>query len=103
MARLQRAFVRFRTSNWFALSLAILCVAWVFWNWLPWSMRFDEPPFLWLTLLLSVEASIATALVYQDQGRADAEFRKFLSESAAHQAERVKQILVLLEDELKGE
>lgn len=59
-----RAYTRVRTGRVFFIGLAVFCGAWMLWNhFAPPGWRFDEPGFPILTLLLSIEASLAASAI----------------------------------------
>lgn len=95
----QRALIRFRGTNWFSNGLLLACLLWWAWNWFapPW-LQFDDHQLSLMVFLISVEASWATALIYQHTSRADEELRRFLRESTEGQAQRVREILELLRE-----
>ena len=100
MKDLKERFLRLRASGLFANGLLLFCVTWMTWNWLaPFGWQFDPAPWEALTLCLSIEASWATALLYQSQLRSDEKFRTVMERNHAEQAQRVKEVLALLESE----
>ncbi|MBZ5734190.1 DUF1003 domain-containing protein [Nocardioides sp. TRM66260-LWL] len=63
-------FARFMGTAAFLLYMSAFVLAWVAWNLLaPASLRFDEYPFIFLTLMLSLQASYAAPLILLAQNR----------------------------------
>lgn len=62
-------FVRFRTSRAFVLTMAGFCAFWLGWNLIPFLPHFDGDDFGRLTLILSVEASLAASFILEDGSR----------------------------------
>ena len=70
LGRLSERFARFIGTARFLVFMTVFVVAWVFWNSLgPSALRFDEYPFIFLTLLLSLQASYAAPLILLAQNR----------------------------------
>ncbi|MFL6159972.1 MAG: DUF1003 domain-containing protein [Marmoricola sp.] len=68
--RFAEQFARFMGTARFLIYMTMFVVAWVFWNWLaPDSWRFDDYPFIFLTLMLSLQASYAAPLILLAQNR----------------------------------
>lgn len=68
--RLSERFARFIGTAKFLVYMTIFVVAWVLWNVVgPQDFRFDEYPFIFLTLLLSLQASYAAPLILLAQNR----------------------------------
>ena len=68
--RLSERFARFIGTAKFLVYMTIFVVTWVLWNALgPTELRFDEYPFIFLTLLLSLQASYAAPLILLAQNR----------------------------------
>ena len=61
-------FARFMGTARFLLYMTAFVVAWVLWNWLA-PGRFDDYPFIFLTLMLSLQASYAAPLILLAQNR----------------------------------
>ena len=55
-------FARFMGTAQFLLYMTVVVVFWILWNWLSPS-RFDKYPFIFLTLMLSLQASYAAPLI----------------------------------------
>lgn len=63
-------FARFMGTAKFLIYMTLFVVAWVVWNLLiPGGSRFDEYPFIFLTLMLSLQASYAAPLILLAQNR----------------------------------
>lgn len=68
--QLSEKFARFIGTAKFLVYMTIFVTAWVLWNTLgPKETRFDEYPFIFLTLLLSLQASYAAPLILLAQNR----------------------------------
>jgi uncharacterized membrane protein len=68
--RISEAFARFIGTARFLVYMTFFVFFWVFWNTLgPINLRFDEYPFIFLTLLLSLQASYAAPLILLAQNR----------------------------------
>jgi uncharacterized membrane protein len=66
-------FARFMGTARFLMWMTVVVVAWVGWNTLaPSNLRFDEYPFIFLTLVLSLQASYAAPLILLAQNRQEA-------------------------------
>jgi uncharacterized membrane protein len=66
-------FARFMGTARFLMWMTVVVVAWVGWNTLaPSNLRFDEYPFIFLTLILSLQASYAAPLILLAQNRQEA-------------------------------
>ena len=63
-------FARYMGTPYFLIGMTVFVITWVGWNVLaPPSMRFDEYPFIFLTLMLSLQASYAAPLILLAQNR----------------------------------
>jgi uncharacterized membrane protein len=63
-------FARFMGTARFLLYMTLFVAIWLLWNWLvPGPMRFDDYPFIFLTLMLSLQASYAAPLILLAQNR----------------------------------
>lgn len=72
---------RFIGTGRFLVYLTVFIAAWLVWNVLaPTSLRFDGYPFIFLTLVLSVQASYAAPLILLAQNRQDDRDRVALTE-----------------------
>lgn len=68
--RLSERFARFIGTAQFLVYMTIFVIAWILWNVFgPQELRFDEYPFIFLTLLLSLQASYAAPLILLAQNR----------------------------------
>ena len=63
-------FARFMGTARFLIYMTLFVIFWVLWNILaPESLRFDDYPFIFLTLMLSLQASYAAPLILLAQNR----------------------------------
>ncbi|MEY2723055.1 MAG: DUF1003 domain-containing protein [Actinobacteria bacterium] len=70
LGRLSERFARFIGTARFLVYMTVFVVTWVIWNFIgPSQYRFDEYPFIFLTLLLSLQASYAAPLILLAQNR----------------------------------
>ncbi|MFC5185381.1 DUF1003 domain-containing protein [Actinomadura harenae] len=70
--RLSERIARFMGTARFLVYMTAVIVAWIVWNALaPSSLRFDPYPFIFLTLVLSLQASYAAPLILLAQNRQD--------------------------------
>ena len=71
------AFARFMGTARFLFGMTVVIVLWVLWNvpWGPPRPQFDEYPFIFLTLILSLQASYAAPLILLAQNRQEARDR----------------------------
>ncbi|QMU67735.1 DUF1003 domain-containing protein [Streptacidiphilus sp. P02-A3a] len=70
--RLSERIARFLGTGRFLVWMTVLILLWVLWNIAaPHSWRFDEYPFIFLTLVLSLQASYAAPLILLAQNRQD--------------------------------
>ena len=68
--RLSERFARFLGTARFLVYMSVFVLSWVAWNSLaPQDMRFDDYPFIFLTLILSLQASYAAPLILLAQNR----------------------------------
>ena len=68
--RVSERFARFIGTAKFLVYMTVFVTAWVLWNVFgPTEFRFDEYPFIFLTLLLSLQASYAAPLILLAQNR----------------------------------
>jgi len=68
--RFAEQFARFMGTARFLLYMTAFVVIWVGWNWLaPADLRWDDYPFIFLTLMLSLQASYAAPLILLAQNR----------------------------------
>lgn len=70
--RLSERIARFLGTGRFIVWMTVIIILWVVWNIVvPDSLRFDEYPFIFLTLALSLQASYAAPLILLAQNRQD--------------------------------
>lgn len=68
--RLSERFARFLGTARFLVYMTVFVIVWVLWNVLaPPPLRFDEYPFIFLTLMLSLQASYSAPLILLAQNR----------------------------------
>ena len=68
--RLSERFARFLGTARFLVYMTAFVLTWVLWNFLaPRDLRFDDYPFIFLTLILSLQASYAAPLILLSQNR----------------------------------
>jgi uncharacterized membrane protein len=68
--RFAENFARFMGTARFLLYMTLFVAVWLLFNWLaPGPMRFDDFPFIFLTLMLSLQASYAAPLILLAQNR----------------------------------
>src|ERR1700761_1332862 len=66
-------FARFMGTASFLMWMTVVVIGWIGWNTLaPRHVRFDEYPFIFLTLILSLQASYAAPLILLAQNRQEA-------------------------------
>ncbi|TXL91062.1 DUF1003 domain-containing protein [Streptomyces sp. IB2014 016-6] len=71
-ARLSERIARFLGTGRFIVLMTLIIILWVLWNiFAPPTLRFDEYPFIFLTLALSLQASYAAPLILLAQNRQD--------------------------------
>ena len=69
-------FARFMGTAKFLIYMTLFVVVWVLWNLLgPKELRWDDYPFIFLTLMLSLQASYAAPLILLAQNRQEARDR----------------------------
>ncbi|GHA72828.1 DUF1003 domain-containing protein [Streptomyces termitum] len=70
--RMSERIARFLGTGRFIVWMTVMIIAWVVWNVsAPAHLRFDEYPFIFLTLMLSLQASYAAPLILLAQNRQD--------------------------------
>ncbi|MFH8732187.1 DUF1003 domain-containing protein [Streptomyces sp. NPDC017964] len=70
--RLSERIARFLGTGRFIVWMTVIIIAWVVWNVsAPGNLRFDQYPFIFLTLMLSLQASYAAPLILLAQNRQD--------------------------------
>lgn len=68
--KLSESFARFLGTARFLVYMTIFVLSWVLWNFVaPKDLRFDDYPFIFLTLILSLQASYAAPLILLAQNR----------------------------------
>jgi uncharacterized membrane protein len=68
--RFAEKFARFMGTARFLIYMTLFVSAWLLFNWLaPGPVRFDDFPFIFLTLMLSLQASYAAPLILLAQNR----------------------------------
>jgi uncharacterized membrane protein len=88
--RLSERFARFLGTARFLVYMTAFVLFWVLWNELaPRSLRFDEYPFIFLTLILSLQASYAAPLILLAQNRQADRDRIALNEDRAQNARSI--------------
>ena len=74
--RFAEQFARFMGTATFLLYMTAFVLFWIIWNFAaPDSLRFDDYPFIFLTLILSLQASYAAPLILLAQNRQEARDR----------------------------
>jgi uncharacterized membrane protein len=74
--RFAERFARFMGTAQFLIYMTLFVAVWLLWNWLaPEEMRWDNYPFVFLTLMLSLQASYAAPLILLAQNRQEARDR----------------------------
>jgi uncharacterized membrane protein len=82
--RLSEKFARFLGTARFLVYMTVFVLSWVTWNSLaPEDIRFDKYPFIFLTLILSLQASYAAPLILLAQNRQADRDRITLAEDRA--------------------
>ncbi|MFF1837509.1 DUF1003 domain-containing protein [Streptomyces sp. NPDC058231] len=70
--RFSERIARFLGTGRFIVWMTLIIIIWVLWNiFAPVDLRFDEYPFIFLTLMLSLQASYAAPLILLAQNRQD--------------------------------
>jgi uncharacterized membrane protein len=88
--RLSEKFARFLGTARFLVYMTVFVLSWVLWNALaPRDLRFDDFPFIFLTLILSLQASYAAPLILLAQNRQADRDRISLNEDRAQNARSV--------------
>ena len=67
--RFAERFARFMGTARFLLYMTLFVAVWLGWNWLSGGAAFDAYPFIFLTLMLSLQASYAAPLILLAQNR----------------------------------
>ena len=98
--RFAEAIARFIGTARFLVAQTIVVVTWILWNVaMPPALRFDEFPFIFLTLMLSLQAAYAAPLILLAQNRQDDRDRVNLEEDR-QRAERTRADIEYLAREL---
>ncbi|MDX6354190.1 MAG: hypothetical protein QOF98_1093, partial [Streptomyces sp.] len=72
LGRFSERIARFLGTGRFIIWMTVVVSAWVLWNiFAPRPLRFDQYPFIFLTLMLSLQASYAAPLILLAQNRQD--------------------------------
>ena len=88
--RLSERFARFLGTARFLVYMTVFVMSWVAWNSLaPRDLRFDDFPFIFLTLILSLQASYAAPLILLAQNRQADRDRISLNEDPAQNARSI--------------
>ena len=88
--RLSEKFARFLGTARFLVYMSAFVLSWVLWNTLaPRDIRFDNYPFIFLTLILSLQASYAAPLILLAQNRQADRDRIALNEDRAQNARSI--------------
>jgi uncharacterized membrane protein len=88
--RLSERFARFLGTARFLVYMTAFVLSWVLWNSLaPRDLRFDDFPFIFLTLILSLQASYAAPLILLAQNRQADRDRISLNEDRAQNSRSV--------------
>jgi len=70
LGRFAERFARFMGTARFLIYMTLVVAVWIGWNWLaPDDLTFDDYPFIFLTLMLSLQASYAAPLILLAQNR----------------------------------
>ena len=88
--RLSERFARFLGTARFLVYMTVFVLSWVAWNSLaPRNLRFDDYPFIFLTLILSLQASYAAPLILLAQNRQADRDRISLNEDRAQNSRSI--------------
>jgi len=88
--RLSERFARFLGTARFLAYMTAFVLSWVIWNALaPRDLRFDDYPFIFLTLILSLQASYAAPLILLAQNRQADRDRISLNEDRAQNSRSI--------------
>jgi len=88
--RLSESFARFLGTARFLVYMTAFVLSWVIWNALaPRDLRFDDYPFIFLTLILSLQASYAAPLILLAQNRQADRDRISLNEDRAQNSRSI--------------
>lgn len=88
--RISERFARFLGTARFLVYMTVFVMSWVIWNTLaPANIRFDQYPFIFLTLILSLQASYAAPLILLAQNRQADRDRITLNEDRGQNARSI--------------
>jgi uncharacterized membrane protein len=87
LGRFSERVARFLGTGAFLAWMTVVIVVWVAWNfWGPKDLRWDDYPFIFLTLVLSLQASYAAPLILLAQNRQEARDRVNLEQDREQNA-----------------
>jgi len=90
IGKLSERFARFLGTARFLVYMTVFVLSWVIWNAVaPLNLRFDDYPFIFLTLVLSLQASYAAPLILLAQNRQADRDRISLNEDRAQNARSI--------------
>jgi uncharacterized membrane protein len=90
IGKLSESFARFLGTARFLVYMTVFVLSWVIWNAVaPLNLRFDDYPFIFLTLVLSLQASYAAPLILLAQNRQADRDRISLNEDRAQNARSI--------------
>jgi uncharacterized membrane protein len=90
IGKLSERFARFLGTARFLVYMTVFVLSWVIWNAVaPRNLRFDDYPFIFLTLVLSLQASYAAPLILLAQNRQADRDRISLNEDRAQNARSI--------------
>jgi len=90
IGKLSERFARFLGTARFLVYMTVFVHSWVIWNAVaPHNLRFDDFPFIFLTLILSLQASYAAPLILLAQNRQADRDRISLNEDRAQNARSI--------------
>jgi uncharacterized membrane protein len=88
IGRFSERFARFMGTGRFLVWMTVIIICWLAWNvFMPAAWKFDPYPFIFLTLVLSLQASYAAPLILLAQNRQDDRDRAAMEQDRAR-AER---------------
>lgn len=100
--RISERFARFIGTAKFLVYMTIFVVIWIAWNAIaPANYRFDQYPFIFLTLLLSLQASYAAPLILLAQNR-QADRDRVMSQEDRNRDERNLAVTEYMVREIAG-
>jgi len=90
IGKLSERFARFLGTARFLVYMTVFVLSWVIWNAVaPQNLRFDDYPFIFLSLVLSLQASYAAPLILLAQNRQADRDRISLNEDRAQNARSI--------------